>query len=138
MKVLYTAIVQAEGGREGRVQSLDSNLDVNLALPKELGGGGDAGSNPEQLLAAGWAACFQNAMHLVAKAQKVDLTDSSVTAEVDLGMTDDGGFQLAGRLLVSVPELDSETANKLVDRTHEVCPISKALDGNIEVDLTVE
>src|SRR5438034_4784814 len=99
MKVLYTAIVQAEGGREGRVQSLDGNLDVNLALPKELGGAGDAGSNPEQLLAAGWAACFQNAMHLVAKAQKLDLTDSSVTAEVDLGMTDDGGFQLAGRLL---------------------------------------
>jgi Ohr subfamily peroxiredoxin len=137
MKVLYTAIATAEGGRDGQARSLDGNLDVRIVPPRELGGSGE-GTNPEQLFAAGYAACFQSAMHLVAKRQGHDLTDSSVTAEVDLGMVDSGGFGLAVRLLVSVPELDDEAAQKLLEATHQVCPYSNATRGNITVDLVVE
>ena len=137
MKVLYTAIATAEGGRDGAARSLDGNLDVRIVRPKELGGPGD-GTNPEQLFAAGYAACFQSAMHLVAKSQGHDLTDSSVTAEVDLGMADAGTFKLAVRLLVSVPELDEAATQQLLVATHQVCPYSNATRGNIEVDLVAE
>ena len=137
MKVLYTAIATAEGGRDGAARSLDGNLDVRIVPPKELGGAGD-GSNPEQLFAAGYAACFQSAMHLVARKQGHDLTDSSVTAEVDLGAVEGGRFQLAVRLLVSVPELDEAAAQALLEATHQVCPYSNATRGNIDVELVVE
>jgi osmotically inducible protein OsmC len=137
MRVLYTAIATAEGGRNGQAKSLDGNLDVRIVPPKELGGPGD-GTNPEQLFAAGYAACFQSAMHLVAKAKGHDLTDSSVTAEVDLGANDKGGFELAVRLLASVPELDDEAARELLEATHQVCPYSNATRGNISVELVVE
>ena len=137
MKVLYTAIATAEGGRNGAARSLDGNLDVRIVPPKELGGPGD-GTNPEQLFAAGYAACFQSAMHLVAKSQGHDLTDSSVTAEVDLGAKGDGSFQLAVRLLVSVPELDEAATRQLLEATHRVCPYSNATRGNIEVALVAE
>jgi Ohr subfamily peroxiredoxin len=137
VKVLYTAIATAEGGRDGQARSLDGNLDVRIVPPKELGGTGE-GTNPEQLFAAGYAACFQSAMHLVAKRQGHDLTDSSVTAEVDLGMVESGGFGLAVRLLVSVPELDAADAARLLEATHQVCPYSNATRGNITVDLVVE
>jgi Ohr subfamily peroxiredoxin len=137
MKVLYTAIATAEGGRNGSARSLDGNLDVRIVPPKELGGSG-AGTNPEQLFAAGYAACFQSAMHLVAKATGHDITDSSVTAEVDLGAKPDGTFELAVRLLVSVPELDDAAAAELLERTHRVCPYSNATRDNIPVDLIVE
>ena len=135
MKTLYTAIATAEGGRNGQARSLDGNLDVRIVPPKELGGTGD-GTNPEQLFAAGYAACFQNAMHLMARSQGHDLTDSSVTAEVDLGMLDTGGFGLGVRLLVSVPELDQAAAQQLLEATHQVCPYSNATRGNIDVTLT--
>jgi Ohr subfamily peroxiredoxin len=137
MKVLYTAIATAEGGRDGHARSLDGNLEVRIVPPRELGGSGE-GTNPEQLFAAGFAACFQNAMHLVAKAKGLDLTDSSVTAEVDLGAKPEGTFELGVRLLVSVPELDAETAQKLLESTHKVCPFSNATRGNIPVELIVE
>jgi Ohr subfamily peroxiredoxin len=137
VKVLYTAIATAEGGRDGQARSLDGNLDVRIVPPKELGGTGE-GTNPEQLFAAGYAACFQSAMHLVAKRQGHDLTDSSVTAEVDLGMVESGGFGLAVRLLVSVPELDAADAARLLEATHQMCPYSNATRGNITVDLVVE
>ena len=137
MKTLYTAIATAEGGRNGRSRSLDGNLDVRIVPPRELGGTGD-GANPEMLFAAGWAACFQSAMHLVARAQGHDLTDSSVTAEVDLGYTEDKTFELAARLLVSVPELERADAEKLLEATHQVCPYSRATRGNIPVELIVE
>jgi Ohr subfamily peroxiredoxin len=138
VKVLYTAIATAEGGRNGAARSLDGNLDVRIVPPKELGGAGD-GTNPEQLFAAGYAACFQSAMHLVAKSQGHDLTDSSVTAEVDLGMAPSGkGFELAVRLLVSVPELDEAATQQLLEATHKVCPYSNATRGNIEVELIAE
>lgn len=137
MRVLYTAVATAEGGRNGRSQSLDGNLDVRIVPPKELGGTGD-GTNPEQLFAAGYAACFQSAMHLVAKAQGHDLTDSSVTAEVDLGTDDGSRFSLAVRLIVSVPELDHDATQQLLEATHRVCPYSNATRGNIPVDLVAE
>ena len=138
MKVLYTAIATAEGGRNGSARSLDGNLDVRIVPPKELGGPGD-GTNPEQLFAAGYAACFQSAMHLVAMSLGHDLTVSSVTAEVDLGMAPEGkGFQLAVRLIVSVPELDEAATNELLEATHKVCPYSNATRGNIDVQLVAE
>jgi lipoyl-dependent peroxiredoxin len=137
VKVLYTAIATAEGGRDGAARSLDGNLDVRIVPPKELGGSGE-GTNPEQLFAAGYAACFQNAMHLVAKAQGHDLTDSSVTAEVDLGATSAGTFEMAVRLLVSVPELDQAATQQLLEATHKVCPFSNATRGNIPVELIAE
>ena len=137
MKVLYTAIATAEGGRDGHARGLDGNLDVRIVPPREIGGSGE-GTNPEQLLAAGWAACFQNAMHLVAKAQGHNLTDSSVTCEVDLGAKPEGTYELAARLLVSVPELDDETAQKLLETTHKVCPFSNATRGNVPIELIVE
>ena len=137
MKVLYTAISTAEGGRDGHARSLDGNLEVRIVPPRELGGSGQ-GTNPEQLLSAAWAACFQNAMHLVARSQGHDLTDSSVTCEVDLGATPEGTFELAARLLVSVPELDEDTVQKLLEATHKVCPFSNATRGNVPVELIVE
>jgi osmotically inducible protein OsmC len=137
MRVLYTAVATAEGGRDGRSRSLDGNLDVRIVPPTELGGSGQ-GTNPEQLFAAGYAACFQSAMHLVAKTQGHDLTDSSVTAEVDLGTDDGRTYGLAVRLLVSVPELDAEATRKLLEATHQVCPYSSATRNNIAVDLLVE
>ena len=139
MAVSYTGVVTVtgEGRNGGRVQADDGMLDTTLAIPKELGGAGGA-TNPEQLFAAGYAACFQSAMHLVARGQGHDLTDSSVTAEVDLGANDAGGFGLAVRLLVSVPELDDEAARQLLEATHQVCPYSNATRGNITVDLVVE
>jgi Ohr subfamily peroxiredoxin len=137
VKVLYTAIATAEGGRDGMARSLDGNLDVRIVPPKELGGSG-AGTNPEQLFAAGYAACFQSAMQLVAKARGLDVTDSSVTAEVDLGAKPDGTFGLAVRLLASVPDLDDATTHDLLVATHKVCPYSNATRGNIEVELIAE
>lgn len=137
MKVLYTAIATAEGGRDGSARSLDGKLDVRTTPPKELGGSGE-GTNPEQLFAAGYAACFQSAMHLVAKSQGHDLTDSSVTAEVDFGVGEGGRFGLGVRLLVSVPELDVDATQQLLEATHQVCPYSHATRNNIEVDLIAE
>ena len=137
VKVLYTAIATAEGGRNGRARSLDGRLDVTFVSPKELGGSGD-GTNPEQLFAAGFAGCFQNAMHLVAKARKLELTDSSVTAEVDLGAKEDGSFGLGVRLLISVPDLDEDTVRGLAEATEKVCPYSNATRGNIPFEIVIE
>ena len=138
MDALYRTSVSARGGRTGRIHSDDGRLDHALSVPSELGGAGGPGTNPEQLFAAGYAACFQNAMHLVAKAQGHDLTDSSVTCEVDLGAKPEGTFELGVRLLVTVPELDHDTTQKLLESTHKVCPFSNATRGNIPVELIVE
>ena len=137
MKPLYTAIATVEGGRQGRARSLDGRLDVSLDTPKELGGSGD-GTNPEQLFAAGFAACFQSAMHLVARSRQVDLTDSSVTAEVDLGSTGGGTYGVGVRLLVSVPGLAEAAARELAEATEKVCPYSNATRGNIPFEIVIE
>lgn len=132
-KVLYTGRVHTTGGRDGASRSSDGKLDIKLSPP----GGAGAGTNPEQLFAAGWSACFIGAIGLAAGKRKLVLpTDLAVDAEVDLGMTD-GAYFLQARLRVSVPGLDRELAQSLVDETHQTCPYSKATRGNIHVELSV-
>ena len=132
-KVLYTANTHTTGGRDGRAQSSDNRLDVALSVP----GGPGSGTNPEQLFAAGWSACFIGAMRHAAAAQKVALpADVAVDAEVDL-VTRGDAFLLQARLNVSLPGLPRETAQAIADRAHRICPYSKATRGNIDVTITV-
>jgi lipoyl-dependent peroxiredoxin len=137
MKVLYNTEATATGGREGQVQSSDGRLDLALALPKELGGPGGPGTNPEQLFAAGFAGCFDNAMLLVARQMKLSTAGSRVTARVGLGMFEPGRFGMEVELLVTLPELDTDQAESLVTATHKVCPFSNAVAGNVDVTLTI-
>jgi lipoyl-dependent peroxiredoxin len=131
--VLYTTSATANGGRDGRVATGDGHLDVRVASPKELGGPGD-GTNPEQLFAAGFAACFHSAMQLVARRAKLDTTGSTVTAQVALGKVVGGpGYGLRVDLLVELPALDADTARQLVAKADAVCPYSNATRGNITV-----
>jgi Ohr subfamily peroxiredoxin len=135
---LYTARATAYGdGRSGRVTSDDDVLDVDLAVPKEMGGPGGDLTNPEQMFAAGYAACFHSALKLVAGKAKADATDSTVTASVGIGPNGAGGFGLVVGLEVALPALDKATAEQLVAGAHEVCPYSNATRGNIEVTLAV-
>ena len=137
MNSLYTASVAATGdGRNGHVQSTDGILDLDVRLPRELGGSGDA-ANPELLFAAGYAACFHSALRLVAGQAKVDTTGSEVVADVSLGANEAGGFQLAVRLEVSVPNADEDVVRQLVEQAHQVCPYSNATRGNIDVAIDV-
>lgn len=136
MNALYTAVATANG-REGRAVSSDGQLDLPLSPPVALGGTGK-GTNPEQLFAAGYAACFASALGLVGRQAKVDTKDVSVTAEVGIGK-DDTGFGLAVTLRIELPEqLQGETGRLLVKQAHEVCPYSKATRDNIPVELIVE
>ena len=138
MEALYTASATAHGGRNGTVESSDGILDLDLTMPKEMGGPGDEGAtNPEQLFAAGYAACFHSALKLVARQQKLTITDSSVTADVGIGPNDAGGFGLKVELVGHLPDLPREEAEALMHDAHEVCPYSKATRGNIEVELSV-
>jgi Ohr subfamily peroxiredoxin len=133
-KVLYTAKATAEGGRDGKVASSDGKLEVTVAPPAELGGSGN-GTNPEQLFAAGYAACFQSAMMTVARRLRVDTTGSTVTAEVGLGAIPGGAYGIQVALVVSLPGLEQDVAQDLVEKAHQVCPYSNATRGNIVVDL---
>ena len=138
MDVLYTATATATGGRQGRVQSPDGVLDLALALPKELGGTGGAATNPEQLFAAGYAACFENALLRVARERKAPIRESSVTARVGIGREESGYFRLTVALEVSVPGRDRAEVEEMVRTAHEeVCPYSRATRGNIEVEAKV-
>jgi osmotically inducible protein OsmC len=137
MKPLYTTTAVATGdGRNGHVQTIDGILTTSVRTPKELGGEGGA-TNPEQLFAAGYAACFHSALKLVAGKSKVDTTDSEVVADVSLGMLETGGFGLTAHLEVSLPALDRETAEQVVAQAHQVCPYSNATRGNMQVTLSV-
>ena len=137
MKTLYTAVAHATGdGRNGHATTDDGLLDVELRTPTGLGGAGGA-TNPEQLFAAGYAACFHSALKLVAGKEKADMTDSAVSATVHLGMLDSGGFGLGVELDVLIPNVTKADAERLVASAHEVCPYSNATRGNIEVVLTV-
>lgn len=132
-KVLYTAKTHTTGGRDGASRSNDGRLEVRLSSPGTNG----AGTNPEQLFAAGWSACFESAMGLVAQQMKVKLpADLAIDAEIDLGMTGDG-YLLAARLNVSLPGLEPEVARKIVDAAHQTCPYSKATRGNIDVTIRI-
>lgn len=133
MNALYTAVATATGnGRNGEAHTDDGQLVVDLALPKEMGGAGGA-TNPEQLFAVGYAACFHSALKWVANRSKVTITDTAVTAEVSLNPVNGGALELGVVLHVEIAGLDQETADKLVEQTHQVCPYSNATRGNIDV-----
>lgn len=137
MDILYTATAHATGdGRNGHASSDDGVLDVDLRAPAELGGPGGA-TNPEQLFAAGYAACFHSAVKVVAGRQKLDVSGTEVSASVGLGTNDSGGFVLAVELDVHAPALDRATAEEVVAKAHEVCPYSNATRGNIDVTLSI-
>lgn len=137
MDTLYSTTAHATGdGRNGRIESDDGMLGADVRVPKELGGEGGA-TNPEQLFAAGYAACFHSALKLVGAQQKVDTTGTEVSATVSIGMIAGGGFGLAVELDVSVPAAERADAEALVARAHEVCPYSNATRGNVDVALSV-
>ncbi|MEZ9071712.1 organic hydroperoxide resistance protein [Vibrio splendidus] len=135
MTTLYTTKATASAGRNGQVTTDDNMLDLALSYPKEMGGTGEA-TNPEQLFAAGYSACFSNAILHVAREMKVKLTQAPVTAEVGIGPNETGGFALTVALAVTL-ELEEEQAQQLVKTAHQVCPYSNAVRGNIDVKITV-
>jgi Ohr subfamily peroxiredoxin len=137
MKVLYTATAHSTGdGRNGHVQSDDGLLDADVRMPKELGGPGGA-TNPEQLFAAGYAACFHSALKAIASKHDVNPDGTEVSVSVSLGSTDTAAFGLAVELDVTIPNTDRATAEKLVAEAHEVCPYSNATRGNVDMKLSV-
>ncbi|MFD1722701.1 organic hydroperoxide resistance protein [Amnibacterium endophyticum] len=131
-----TEALSTGGGRNGHVRTTDGLIDLDLATPPQMGGSG-AGTNPEQLFAAGYAACFHSALQGVARQRNASLGDSSVGARVSLHRTDDGGVGLAVELEVVIPELPRDEAQELADLAHQACPYSKATRGNIEVRVSV-
>jgi Ohr subfamily peroxiredoxin len=140
MSTLYTAAAMSTGeGRNGHVRTSDGRVDLDLAMPKEMGGSGN-GSNPEQLFAAGYASCFHSAIKLIAGQRKLKIDDSAVSADVGIGPNDAGGFALTVALHVELPGLDQSAADELVEAAHQVCPYSNATRGNIPVtvDATVD
>ena len=138
MEPLHTAIVTARGGREGYVKADKGVTDLPLTMPKALGGKGEGqGTNPEELFAAGYAACFESALRLVGRQQDVDLDGVTVTAEVAIGKDGDG-FALQAKLRGRLPGIERKQAEALMQAAHEVCPYSKATRGNLPVDLVVE
>ncbi|EWC61568.1 Organic hydroperoxide resistance protein [Actinokineospora spheciospongiae] len=138
MKALYEAQATATGdGRGGHVRSSDGVVDTDLSVPKGLGGPGGDKTNPEQLFAAGYAACFHGALQVVARQAKQKIDGSQVAAKVGIGSLDTGGFGLEVALEVTIPGLDRDTAQDLVEKAHQVCPYSNATRGNIDVQLTV-
>ncbi|KAB1907876.1 MULTISPECIES: organic hydroperoxide resistance protein [Micromonospora] len=137
MQVLYTASARATGdGRDGHVRTSDGTVELDLAVPKEMGGAGGA-ANPEQLFAAGYAACFHSALRVVARQAKADVSGSVVEAEVGIGPNGSGGYGLAVTLVVDLPAVERAAAEQLVDAAHQVCPYSNATRGNVEVTRTV-
>jgi lipoyl-dependent peroxiredoxin len=137
MKTLYTGTATTTGGREGHVSTDDGLIDMDLSLPKSMGGKGEDKTNPEQLFAAGYSACYGSALQTVAKKHKVDLGDFSVTASVEIGKTEEGDLQLAVILDSYIPGVDVETGEKLVNEAHEICPYSRATRDNIDVTLNL-
>jgi len=138
MQAIYTASATATGdGRNGHVRSSDGVLDFDLAVPKELGGAGGNFPNPEELFAAGYAACFHSALKSAARLQKITLTDTAVTADVGIGRNDQGGFGLTASIEVEIPGVDEAVARQLVDAAHQLCPYSNATRGNIDVQITL-
>lgn len=136
--VKYRTSATATGGRDGQAATTDGTFSVKLAIPKELGGPGGPGSNPEQLFAAGYAACFIGAMKAVAPAQKLRVpADAAVTATIGIGPRSEGGFGITADLKISLPGLEPADAQRLVDAAHQVCPYSNATRGNLNVGLTL-
>ena len=136
-EILYTAEATVTGGRDGHARTSDGRLDVDLDVPAEMGGTGGPGTNPEQLFAAGYAACFQSSMLRFAAGRKLDLSGSRITARVGIGPLKTGGFGLAAARDLDAPQIPRDEAVELMQRAHETCPYSRATRGNIEVTLTV-
>ncbi len=131
-KKIYTAQAFAVAGREGNVTSEDGVLDLKLNMRND-----GTATNPEQLFAAGYAACFESTIHAIARTQKIKLTETGVNGLVDFGTDNKGGYEIAAKLEVSLPEIDEETARSLIDEAHQNCPYSKATKGNINVEITL-
>ena len=138
VNVLYTTAATATGGRDGEAATKDGSFKVKLSTPKELGGAGGTGNNPEQLFASGYAACFIGAMKFVGSQKKISIpADTNVTATVGIGPRSEGGFGLAVTLDVNLPGMDKAAAQKLVEEADQVCPYSNATRNNIDVKLNV-
>lgn len=137
MNTLYTAVATASSGREGRVRTEDGKIDLDLSIPEGMGGSGGPGTNPEQLFAAGYSACFGSAVRAVAARQKVNPRESTITAKVSIVQTEEGEFRLAVELVGAFPELTQEQGAALMRAAHEICPYSNATRGNVEVTLSV-
>jgi lipoyl-dependent peroxiredoxin len=138
MKTLYTAEAVVQGGREGHGRTSDGRLEVDLSVPEDMGGKGGTGTNPEQLFAVGYAACFQSALLNVANGRKLDASDSQITSRVGLGPTGHGGLILSVALDLHAPQLSPADAADLMARADQLCPYSNATRGNIDVNLTVD
>lgn len=140
MQAIYSATATSTGGRDGRSISSDNKLDLALSTPKELGGAGGDGTNPEQLFAAGYSACFIGALKLVASQQKVKVpNDVNVTATIGIGANTKGeGFTISADLEVNVPGVEKDVVERLVEAAHKVCPYSNATRGNIDVNFTIK
>ncbi|HEY4539392.1 MAG TPA: organic hydroperoxide resistance protein [Faecalibacter sp.] len=137
MKTLYTADATVIGGRNGRVQSQNGVLDIEVRMPKALGGANDEYANPEMLFAAGYASCFDSALNVVIKQSKITTGETSVTAKVSIGQLENMGFGLAVELDITIPGVEQKIAEELVEKAHQICPYSNATRGNIEVKLKV-
>jgi lipoyl-dependent peroxiredoxin len=138
VRILYTAEAIVEGGRNGRGRTTDGRLAVELSVPTELQGDGGPGTNPEQLFAVGYGACFHNALLTIARGRQLDMSDSTITARVGFGPTAVGGFGLAVALDLHAPHLTRAEAEDVMRRGHDRCPYSRATRGNIDVTLTVD
>jgi len=136
--MLYTAQATATGGRDGHVKSSDGSLDIDVRVPKEMGGAGGSYANPEILFAAGYSACFGSALDMIIRMEKIETGTTSVTADVSLGKTDNHVYGLAVTLEVEVPGVERSVAERLVEKAHQVCPYSNATRGNIDVKLVVK
>ena len=137
MKKLYTTAVTATGGREGKVKSENGVLDLDIRMPKALGGANDDYLNPEMLFAAGYAACFDSALNMIIKMGKVNAGETAVTANVALGQLENNGYGLSVDLSVNIKNIAQDLAEELVAKAHQVCPYSNAVKGNVEVTLIV-
>lgn len=135
MKTLYKTAVTSSGGRNGKIVSDDGVLNLDIRMPKSMGGEGGSYSNPEQLFAAGYAACFESALLLAAQQEKIKLGDTEVRAEVRLLADESSGFQLDISLYVRVGGADPESARDLMEKAHHICPYSKAIEGNVDVQM---
>ncbi|WP_262916162.1 organic hydroperoxide resistance protein [Flavobacterium algicola] len=137
MKTLYTTQATATGGRNGQVKSENGIVDLEVRMPKALGGSNDDFANPEMLFAAGYSACFDSALNLVIKKENIETGATTVSAKVSIGQNDNGGFGLEAELHANIPGVTIEVAQSLIEKAHEVCPYSNATKGNMPVKLTV-
>lgn len=137
MKTLYSTTVTATGGRNGKVKSENGILDLEVRMPKGLGGNNDDYTNPEMLFAAGYSACFDSALNMIIGKEKAETGATTVTATVGIGQIENGGFGLAVKLHANIPNVTLEQAQSLIEKAHAVCPYSNATRGNIDVELTV-